>query len=58
MKNGIEKTLFNNRYVHRLLVVQPQNVSDMKVKVVQTNQFNSIYFYLERMYTLAEAILP
>ncbi len=34
MKNGIEKTLFSNRCVHRLLVVQPQNVSDMRVKVV------------------------
>jgi hypothetical protein len=37
MKNGIKKTLFNNWCVHRFLVVQFQNVSDMRVKVVQTN---------------------
>ncbi len=37
MKNGIKKILFNNWCVYRLLVVQPQNVSRMRVKVVQTN---------------------
>jgi hypothetical protein len=30
-------TMFNNRCAHHLLAVQPQNVSDMRVKVVQTD---------------------
>jgi hypothetical protein len=33
----IKKILFNNRCIYRLLVVQPQNVWRMRVKVVQTN---------------------